>query len=259
MKPGLRQADISLTNPSAREQRFGELMFLRATDQSPEMECAKAACRLLEPRYRPGMSVLDVGCGAGHYLLSLQRRLDPRIDYYGIDASAHYIKLARDAFENPARFRVGTVTELPYADSSIDIVMCINVLPNLPPPPRAALAELLRVARHAVLIRTLFADVNYLIQEFETTNPNDAETIDVSGQPAPGIATHNNIYSEQYLRNVLRSIDPSLAPVIQPDTHQQEFASDHPAGTRIINNREVAGALLLDWRFITIPLQDAKA
>lgn len=198
------------------------------------------------------MSVLDAGCGAGHYLRSLRQRIDPDIDYHGIDSSLHYVTLARSAFPDVKHFDVAQITELPFADASIDIVICSNVLPNLAAPPHAALAELVRVARHTVLLRTLFADVNYLIQEVDSAHSDNVDAIGADGQPAPGVATHNNIYSEQYLCNVLKSIQPDLIPIIEPDTHAQNFRSDDPAGTRTFENRQIAGPLLLDWRFITI-------
>ena len=44
-----------------------------------------------------GMSVLDVGCGCGHILPSL-RKIDPKMDYHGIDFSEEMLSEARTLF-----------------------------------------------------------------------------------------------------------------------------------------------------------------
>ena len=44
------------------------------------------------------MKLLDVGCGAGHYLKSIKERLNKTVDYIGLDATKYYIDLAKKAF-----------------------------------------------------------------------------------------------------------------------------------------------------------------
>jgi len=134
---------------------YGETLFKRATGDAPEMESSKATCEFLSRVYRRGMSVLDVGCGAGHYYRSLMERLDPDIDYHGVDITEHYIELAKKAYSSPNRFSVGDIYDLQFPDKSIDIVFCSNALMNLPPPPTRPIEELIRVARNHVIIRTL--------------------------------------------------------------------------------------------------------
>ena len=63
-----------------RWPEYGEVLYRRATGTEDEMESSKALARMLTPFYAPGMKVLDTGCGAGHYLASLRKRLDADSD-----------------------------------------------------------------------------------------------------------------------------------------------------------------------------------
>ena len=222
------------------------------------MESAKAVCRILARYYQPGMTVLDVGCGCGHYLLSLRNRLDEAVDYRGVDKTPYYVELARQAFPGEDRFQVAEAEALPLADRSVDMAICINVLPNLRPPIDKALAELIRVARRLVLIRTLFADLNYIIQELDSEDEDETNLTEADGTPMLGSATYNNMYTERYYRGVIRKIDPELKPTIEPDDQWQDLETSGPGRTRGSGGQQIAGPLILDWRFITIPLSSGQ-
>ena len=55
------------------EKHYGELLYKRATGESEEMNSSRAVAKVIKEFYKPGMKVLDVGCGAGHYLVSLRK------------------------------------------------------------------------------------------------------------------------------------------------------------------------------------------
>lgn len=246
-------SDDSIDVPP-RVRRFGRLQYRRARGEAAEMESAKAVCRILARYYQPGMTLLDVGCGCGHYLLSLRSRLDASIEYRGVDKTKHYLELARRAFPGEDRFHVAEAEALPLADRSVDLVICMNVLPNVPPPADSAVAELIRVARRLVVIRTLFAELNYVIQELDPGDDDETQLIGANGVPRPGSAVYNNMYTERYYRSLIHKVDPGLEPVIEPDDQSQRLESNGPGGTRSSAGQQVAGPLLLDWRFIIIPL-----
>jgi SAM-dependent methyltransferase len=89
---------------------------------------------------RPGMRVLDVGCGSGEYLAMLA---SAGAAVAGIDPAPGMIELAR-ARVSGADIRVGAVESLPWPDASFDAVTAVNCL-QFADDPDAALAEMTRV------------------------------------------------------------------------------------------------------------------
>lgn len=80
------------------EKEYGELFYDRAVGKISEMESSKAVARHVAELATANDMILDVGCGAGHYLRSLDSILKIPFRYYGIDATQYYIELARKAF-----------------------------------------------------------------------------------------------------------------------------------------------------------------
>jgi len=73
---------------------------------------------------RPGMRVLDVGCGPGRHALALARR---GIEVVGVDLSEDFVALARESARTEplsARFEVGDVREL-AVETGFDAVLCL--------------------------------------------------------------------------------------------------------------------------------------
>ncbi len=239
---------------------YSEILYRRATGELEEMESAKSLCRLLKPFYRPDFKVLDVGCGAGHYLRSLRSRLDKNINYTGLDQTKYSIALAKRAFGKTAEFFTGDIFDLPFADKSFDIVTCNNVLLHLPPPPAKALAELVRVAKKYVVIRTVFGQRNYVIKEVrrpgeggKKPSARDAELFSRGGEPL----SYNffNMYTEEYFRGEIKKIGPKLKVAFTADDRPVKFDNRKVAGalaTKVIDGRQISGNLMLDWRFIVI-------
>jgi len=98
----------------------------------------------LLPRLRPGLTLLDVGCGPGTITADLTQRLAPG-NVLGIDAAADIVEAARR--DHPgAAFATGSVYELAFADATWDIVHAHQVLQHLADPV-AALREMRRVVR----------------------------------------------------------------------------------------------------------------
>src|SRR3989338_7233675 len=149
---------------------YGEVFYARATGKAPEMESSKATARQLKGLLVPDASVLDVGCGAGHYLRSLRREHPFPFSYDGADVTPNYIRLAKKAYaDDPlAHFRVAPVEKLPYAAKSFDIVLCCNVLLHLPAIVKP-LRELWRVTRGTMLIRTLIGGSTFRIKQVNET------------------------------------------------------------------------------------------
>jgi 2-polyprenyl-3-methyl-5-hydroxy-6-metoxy-1,4-benzoquinol methylase len=100
------------------------------------------AIRAELPEPRPGMRLLDVGCGTGHQLRNLN---DAGFAVTGVDGSEDMLAHAREL--NPgAELRQANVDALPFPDASFDVVICLEVLRYLPDP-QPCLSEIRRVLR----------------------------------------------------------------------------------------------------------------
>jgi ubiquinone/menaquinone biosynthesis C-methylase UbiE len=98
---------------------------------------------------RPGMRLLDAGCGPGSITLGLAAAVAPG-EAVGVDLQPAQVEQARAlaaacGFAG-ARFEAADIYRLPYPDGSFDAVFANGVLMHLVDPARA-LAELRRVLR----------------------------------------------------------------------------------------------------------------
>lgn len=103
----------------------------------------------LMPYLKPGMSLLDCGCGPGSTTIGFARLLAPG-KVAGIDIGAGQIERAR-ANASKAKvanvsFKIGSAYDLPYPDGSFDAAFAHTVLQHLKEPERV-LQEILRVLK----------------------------------------------------------------------------------------------------------------
>ncbi len=78
---------------------YADTFSMRAAGQLPEMESSKAAANLLQKEVVQGDSILDVGCGAGHYLRSLHAQIKVDFQYTGVDATKESVEAAKRVWE----------------------------------------------------------------------------------------------------------------------------------------------------------------
>jgi SAM-dependent methyltransferase len=110
---------------------------------------AENSSAYLLPHLRPGLSVLDIGCGPGTITADLAQLVAPG-QVVGLDASREVVAQAeayaasRD--EANLRFEVGDLFALRYENATFDVVHAHQVLQHLADP-EAALVELRRVLR----------------------------------------------------------------------------------------------------------------
>lgn len=103
-------------------------------------------------RWRPGrpQSLLDVGCGAGHWGRALAGVLpgDPLLA--GVDIEPDFVDRARDQAASlglsNVDYRLGAAEKLPFPDDRFDLVTCQTVLIHVASP-ESALTEMRRVLR----------------------------------------------------------------------------------------------------------------
>ena len=125
-----------------------------ATVRQHGQRTAEEAAAFLLPELRPGMRLLDVGCGPGSITRGLAERVAPG-ETVGLDLSPETLEAARDdaavrGLRN-LRYQYGSVYELAFPDASFDVAYAHQVFQHLRER-EAALREMLRVIRPGGLI-----------------------------------------------------------------------------------------------------------
>ncbi len=134
-------------------------------------------------------TVLDVGCGPGKLLARIDR---PHV--FGTDLGRVGLRHA------PKPVVRSSILGLPFADDSVDLVLCAEVLEHLPPADvRRACAELYRVARRHVLV----------------TVPNREQLLEASHAcPACEHVFHLHGHQQSLDADRLRGCFPTEAPAL---------------------------------------------
>lgn len=112
----------------------------------------------LVPHLRPGLDLLDVGCGPGNITLGFARLVAPgRV--VGVDRAAAVVEAAAASAppESGVSFAVDDAYALSYPDASFDVVHAHQVLQHLSDPVRA-LREWRRVCRPGGIVAARDAD-----------------------------------------------------------------------------------------------------
>ena len=120
-----------------------------ATVRQHAQRTADEAAAFLLPELRPGMRLLDVGCGPGSITRGLAERVAPG-EVVGVDLSKETLEAARqDAAARGLtnlRYEEGSVYALPFPDASFDVAFAHQVLQHLRER-EAAIREMVRVLR----------------------------------------------------------------------------------------------------------------
>lgn len=124
-----------------------------------------------------GKSILDVGCACGGFY-NIFKAIAPDINYFGIDISEKFIKIAKNKYPEIAdNFFVGSATDMPFADKSFDIVFCGSVQAH------CSQYECLFLECWRVSKQTLFFDFRFSLYK---------ETHDLNDQKIPYIVLNIN-------------------------------------------------------------------
>src|SRR5262249_44921952 len=101
------------------------------------------------PHLRPGMSILDIGCGPGAITIGLAEVVAPGA-VIGVDLDQDAISRAQALVAERGlanvQFQVGSIYELPFPDSSLDAAFAHTVFMHLDKPAVAA-GEVRRVLK----------------------------------------------------------------------------------------------------------------
>ena len=226
--------------------------FLRAKGIVPEMECTKQLIKIIKPLYKDNMSILDVGCAAGHYYNSI-KFLSKNTNYLGIDGNSKYINFAKKFYKNTgAKFKTLDIYNLNQKKiDKHDIVYCCNVLLHLPDIFKP-LKNLLSVTNKICIIRTLIDTETHLSKIVFK------EKFDKKFKPEK--FTYQNTYSEKILRKFLSHLGKNKIKFIKDEFQSKNINKEHknyakiqgPAPTKVINNLQIAGNKVFKWRWLVI-------
>lgn len=140
------------------------------------------------PYLRSGMKLLDCGCGVGSITLDLAEIVAPG-ETVGIDLDDQQLELARAAAAERglanARFQVGSIYELPFADGAFDAALAHTLLFHLSDPLRA-LKELRRVLAPGGIVAVSDDDYHTWV-----ITPEDSAMRRVMAEIAPQVLVAN--------------------------------------------------------------------
>ncbi|REE96859.1 class I SAM-dependent methyltransferase [Thermomonospora umbrina] len=128
--------------------------------RSHRWRTAENSCAYLLPHLRPGMKVLDVGCGPGTITVDLAERVAPG-HVTAVEVTEEALDLARAEAAARGRtdidFVVADVHRLDFPDDSFDIVHAHQVLQHVGDPVQA-LREMRRVCRPGGIVAARDSD-----------------------------------------------------------------------------------------------------
>jgi SAM-dependent methyltransferase len=207
---------------------YVELCIARACGAVEETDAARQAAEWLAPRLAPGMSVLDVGCAAGHLERSLRVH---GVEYHGIDPAARAIEIGR-RFGDERGLAAWQLRELPVEELPVeeryDAVVCLSTLLYMPMF-HLPLEAMARAARRWLVVRSSFGErteVRYLP--------------DVLLEPGfQALRTHFNVFGRD-----------EVAAFLAEEGFAVTWAEDLRQSKRFGGEPEVVGGVAIPYEFL---------
>ena len=151
---GFEHLDDPRTDPALRERSLRDVR--RANTVLGGAWAVLRELRRTLPACGPSMSLLDVGTGLADIPARARRaaaRSGVALTTFGVDEAEVLARISSGLLDASA---CGDARRLPFADASVDVVICSQVLHHFEEPEiRTVLGELSRVARHQVIVSDL--------------------------------------------------------------------------------------------------------
>jgi ubiquinone/menaquinone biosynthesis C-methylase UbiE len=133
----------------------------------------------LLPHLRPGMTLLDCGCGVGSVTLDLAEQVAPGA-VIGVDVDEQQLAIARaraaERGLTNVSFEQGNVYALRFDEASFDVVLAHTLLINLSDPPRA-LRAFRRVVKPSGMVAV--SDDDWATVTFSSDDPRLRKLVDL--------------------------------------------------------------------------------
>ena len=124
MHSGKTNVEVFNRDASAR----GGYAYTATTRLSCRLATERSLDAILESGQFAGRSVVDMGCGDGHFTLRIWDRSQPRA-LTGVDAASAAVQIAEQhKQERPIQFAVGNAHKLPFPDNSFDLGLVQSIL-----------------------------------------------------------------------------------------------------------------------------------
>ena len=197
---------------------------------------AETDCALRLFKAKPGMKVLDIGCGTGNFSIKLARM---GCKVTGVDISAEMLKVAKDKARSQGldiEFHLMDAYDLSFPDEYFDGVSSMAAFEFIPDPPRA-MAEIFRVVKKGgrIVIGTINKESKwgqlYLSEEFQKNS----------------VFKHADFKSRDDLKKLQSAHLQDMAEClfIPPDAKEEEISMEREAE---LAKDERGGFLCVLWR-----------
>lgn len=197
----MNQKQENLLTESETQREVYTISDFQAQQAYVEYRTAAKWIGFFLPHLRPGMSLLDCGCGVGSITLDLAEMVAPG-QVVGIDTDPSQLETARSMAlkrgVTNVRFEVGNVYALPFSEAAFEGALAHTLLVHLSDPLRA-LKEMRRVLRPGGIIAV--SDDDFSTMVWSPSNP----LLDKVRELWIGVLEHNggSPYYSRHLRRLL--------------------------------------------------------
>jgi len=147
-------------------------------------------------------SVLEIGCSTGIDL----RLIPDTFQIYGVDLNDNALEIAKGKFPN-ANFKKGTITDLPFENSSIDFVFTHQLLNYLDDDTlEKGIAEMHRVARKYIMNCEKFEETEKQIDENHKFRNMYKRWLDYNVRVVSNVDMHEEIDPDKTRFTLLRKL-----------------------------------------------------
>ena len=138
-------------------------------------------------------SVLEIGCGTG-----IDLRLFPdTFQIHGVDLNEYALDIAKEKFP-VANFQKGSITDLPFEDSSIDFVFTHGLLNYLDEDTlKKGISEMHRVSGKYIMNCEVFSSIEEKIDENQTSRNMLKRWMDYKVRIVSDVDMHEDIEPEK--------------------------------------------------------------